>query len=125
MKDVEIRKATAEDVKAFYPEGLPTNSAYVWVAIYKGELACIAGLTVSRFGAVAFSDLKPIAKTAPKRVIWETAKQLFAEIKGLGLPMITAADPCLKGSKEFLERLGFTHVGPRYGKEVFSCKPQH
>lgn len=118
IKDVEIRRANAEDIKAFYPAGSP-RTCYVWVAHYKGVPACLAGVTVERGGHVAFCDIKQ--NDAPKMTVWRTAKVLFNHMKSLGLPMMAIyCDPELQRmGQEFVKRLGFRYVTTRNGAEIY------
>jgi len=118
IKDVEIRKATIEDIRVFYPDG-PPRTGYFWVALYKGEVACLAGLMQTRYGCMAFSDVKP-GINAPKRTIWETAKALLEHIKSLNLPMYTCCYLSHNMANKFVNRLGFNHLREYQGKELYA-----
>lgn len=120
IRHVEIRSATPADIAEFYPSGSP-RTAYTWSIIYKGKLAAIAGVTLERGGAVAFCDSKA-GIDAPKMAIWRTSQEIYRRMQELGLPMITAPDPCIEGSFEFLKRLGFAPVGRRQGMEILRCR---
>lgn len=120
IKDVEIRPATATNIVEFFPGG-PQRSAYAWAIYYRGQLAGLAGVTLERGGAVAFCEAKTGIE-APKLAIWRTSKEIYRRMRELNLPMITAPDPCIKGSFNFLQRLGFVPVGRRQGMEILACK---
>lgn len=115
IKDVEIRHATAEDIKIFYPEGSP-HSVQAWVALYKGRIDCLAGVIIKRGSLIPFCDVR---KTEASQItIWKTAKVLFEHIKSLNLPLITAT----QGRSKFLEKLGFKHNGTHQGWETYTFK---
>lgn len=116
MQDVEIRVATAADVREFYPDG-PPRTVHAWLASYKGKPACLAGVILDRNGAVAFSDLKS-GIIAPKITIWKTAVTLLKLIQGLQLPVITGVEG--KRSK-FLERLGFEPTRRNGPWQMYKC----
>lgn len=118
IKDVEIRRATSQDVALFYGEECP-RTCYAWIAFYKGKAACVAGLTVDRrAGCIAFSEIKPDIN-APKITIWRTAKQLSDKIVQLGFPMYAACDLSDKMAQEFVKRLGFIRQRNYQGMELF------
>lgn len=116
IEHVEIRKATAEDIKLFYPDG-PPYTAEAWLASYKGVPACLAGIAIRPGQIVPFCDLKDNIN-APKITIWRTAKELFRLIKSLNLPLTTGVE-CHRS--RFLEKLGFKHIGPNQGWEMYKC----
>lgn len=107
IKNVTIRRASAEDIRYFYPDGAPRTS-HAWLALYKNQPACLAGLTVERGGCVAYSEILP-GIVAPKATIWRTARALMEHIKSLNLPMYAACDPVNISAQKFVERLGFKH----------------
>lgn len=115
IKDVQIRKADAEDIRLFFPEGSP-YTIYAWIAFYKGEAACLAGVIMKRGQAIPFADVKP--NTASKRTTWMAAKELLEQIKTLELPLVTATE-CARSP--FLEKLGFKHLGHNQGWEMYKC----
>lgn len=118
IKDVEIKMATAEDIKLFYPGG-PPRTSYSWVAFYKGSPACLAGLVLDRGGYIAYSEMKK--NGASKLTIWRTAKALLARIKALRLPMYAACEMSDKMAQAFVARLGFDHEREFQGLELFKC----
>ena len=120
VKDVEIRQATAEDIKLFYPDG-PPRTAYSWIAFYKGEPACLCGLILERGGCVAYSEIKPGIK-APKVTIWKAAKKLFALIEQLKLPMYAGCEIYDMKAQAFVERLGFKYERTFQGMELYKCQ---
>lgn len=120
IKDVEIRQATADDMRHFCPDG-PPHSSYAWIAFYKGEPACLAGLTINRYGCCAFSDVKPGIK-APARTIFLTAKVLMEHIKALNIPMYATCDLRDKMAQKFVSRLGFKHQRTHHDLEVFTWR---
>lgn len=117
VKDVEIRQATADDIRLFYPNGAP-RTVYAWIAFYKGVPACLAGLVVERGGCVAFSEVKP-GIDAPKRTIWLAAKMLLEHIKALKLPMYAGCEISDKMAQKFVTRLGFKREREHQGMELF------
>lgn len=117
IKDVEIRQATAQDIRDFYSFDCPRTS-YVWVALYKGIPACIAGLTIGRGGCVAFSEVKA-GIDAPKRTIWLTAVALMEHIRSLKLPMYAACEFHDKMAQKFVRKLGFIRQRNLQGAELF------
>jgi hypothetical protein len=120
IKDVEIRRATADDIRLFYPEGSPLT-CYAWIALYKGQPACLAGVTLQkRAMCVAFCDMKPDIN-APKITIWRAAKVMFGEMKKLGLPMVAVYCEPSPAGQAFVKRLGFEYLYTRDGQEVFKC----
>lgn len=118
IKDVEIRQASLDDIKLFYPDGSP-RTAYSWLALYKGVPACLAGLIVHRSGCIAFSEIAP-GIDAPRMTIWRTAKVLFSLIEQLKLPMQAACDIGDTAAHRFVEALGFIAAKRRLqGMEMF------
>lgn len=120
IKHVEIRTATIDHIREFYPSGCP-RTAYAWAIYYKGKIAGLAGVTLERGGAVAFCEAKA-GIGAPKMAVWRASKEIYRRMRELNLPMITAPDPCIKGSFNFLQRLGFVPVGRRQGMEILAWK---
>lgn len=121
IKDVRIETATSEAIKAFYPEGCP-RSCYGWIAYYKDQPACFAGVTLERTGAVAFCDIRK--NDAPKLTVWRTAKAMFEKIKNLGLPIV-AIYGCpaeQRRGQSFVKRLGFEYAYTYDGMEIFKCR---
>jgi hypothetical protein len=115
IKDVDIKKATDEDIRIFYPDGSPFT-IQAWVASYKGTPTCLAGVIYEKTRFVPFSDVIP--NDAPKMTVWRTVLELWGLIKGLELPLTTGVQ-CKKS--EFLERLGFKHIGSAQGWEMYKC----
>lgn len=110
MSDVVIRPATIEDYSAFYPHDPLTDTIRAWAVDYHGKLACIAGvIRVNPYDLLAFSDIMPGIE-APKATVWKTARQLFENIKGLGLDIIADPDCNIGRAPVFLRRLGFHEI---------------
>jgi len=103
--DVEVRRADSADLIAFYGK-LPAVSCKAWVARWKGETVCCAGVAYEDIGPVAFSDMKPGIKAPPIK-IWRTAKYLLEEMRASGLPLIVELNRRKHNSEEFLKSLGF------------------
>jgi hypothetical protein len=99
---LQIRPATAADVKGFYPAGLG-SSVRAWVAEVDGEVRGIAGVLATGEYLLVFSDIKDAAGL-PKLTIWRGTRALMEKITALNLPLIAVANDC---SGPFLERLGF------------------
>lgn len=123
IKDVEIKMATAQDIREFYPDG-PPRTSYSWLALYKGMPACLAGILVEKGGCIAYSNLKP-GIVAPKVTIWRTAVALLEKIKGVGLPMYAGCQFHDKMAQAFLKRLGFVYERTYYGVELFKWPKQY
>lgn len=115
IKDVEIRSATVEDIKLFYPDG-PPRTAYSWLALYKGIPACLAGLIMERGGCIAYSEMKE--GNYPKKAIYRTARALFERIKSIGVPIHTVCENNER-NRAFIERLGFIFKRMHDGKELY------
>lgn len=113
---VEIRPTTAEDMRVFYGKPVkPTVKA--WSVFWKDELTCIAGLTLSQQGFVAFSDVKP--NDAPKMTVWRTIKKLMDLI---GQTSVLYSSPHLDkpSAPKMLKTLGFQDTGKEIdGKPVY------
>jgi len=118
IKDVEIRQATAEDIKTFYPDGSP-RTCYAWVALYRGLPVCIAGLIIQRTGAIIFSDMLPHG--APKRTAWLVIRELYARIVALGIPFYTAIECDNERSRRLFKHLGMVYLRTVSGEEVYTC----
>ena len=119
IKNVEIKRADAEDIKLFYPDGSP-KSCYAWVASYKGKAACLAGVILQkRGGFIVFSDMKET--DAPKLTIWRTARLLMEYITALNLPMVVGCEIVNKRSQKLFRKLGFKHSRTSNGMEWFLC----
>ena len=115
IKDVEIRVATVDDIKLFYPDLTPPKVT-AWVALYKGDVVCLSGVIHEESRNVPFSDVKP--NNAPKLTVWRTVLALWGLIKDLGLPLETGTEG---RCSPFLERLGFGHVATVDGWEMYRC----
>lgn len=120
IKDVEIRVATADDIRLFYPAG-PPRTSYSWIASYKGTPACLAGLIIEKGGCIAYSEIKH-GIDAPKLTIWKTAVALMQHIRALDLPMYAACETYDKMAQAFVERLGFKRERNFQGMELFKCQ---
>lgn len=95
-----IRAATRRDILDFYGTRLP-GTVTAWVAEYKGESACLAGIYRTRGSiAIAFCELRDTG--APKLLIYKTALKMFEKIKSAGEPMLATPE-----NPRFLEKLGF------------------
>lgn len=106
---VTIRPTTPEDVAGFFGRSLqPTIRA--WTAFYRGEAACIAGISLGEHGFVAFSDVKP-GIDAPKMTVWRTVRALMKLIASTGVPVYSSPNVHLCGAPKLLEILGFTDTG--------------
>lgn len=116
--EVAIRPLEPQDIRAFYPQGLP-QTVKGWAVDYRGELACIAGVIFQKPLMIAFSQVRP-GLDVSRRLIWRTALELWENIKGLGYPTLYAiADPGLPGAPALLRRLGFIQIESGVRGEVF------
>ena len=116
IKDVEIRQASAADIKLFYPDG-PPRTTYSWVALYKGIPSCLAGLIVERGGCIAYMELKP--GNYPNVTMGRTALALMKHIENIGLPMFAMCDPANEKAQAFVTHLGFNRQRAYEGVELF------
>lgn len=116
IKDVEIRAATLEDIKLFYPDG-PPRTTYSWLATYKGKPACLAGLIVERGGCIAYSEMKD--GDYPKKAIVRTAHALMQHIRSVGVPILAACKPDHESSNKFVKKLGFNYKHIHDGKRLY------
>lgn len=103
-EDVQIREATLEDIRAFYGKEPPV-SVMAWVAVWRGRVACIAGIAFEPYGDVAFSDTVPDLD-APPITIWRTAKRMFDAMTAAGFPLIVPINRHKDKSSRFLESMG-------------------
>lgn len=118
IKNVDIRQATAEDIKLFYPNGSP-YTCYAFLASYQGKPAALAGLIIKRTGAVIFSDMLPHG--ASKRTAWLAIKELYGRIVQLDIPFYTAVEGCEERSKMLFKHLGMQYLTKMDGLEYFVC----
>ena len=119
--DVLIRRASKEDLEAFYGKAA-RPSCKAWIAFYKGEPACVAGIALERIGPVAFSDVKP-GVDAPPITIWRTAKKMLDEMRERKLPLIVGINKCKPNSEKFLRSLGFVALGEHGGELIMGIRP--
>lgn len=119
--DVVIRRATKEDLETFYGR-MNRPSCKAWIAFWKGEPACVAGIALERIGPVAFSDMKP-GIGAPAITIWRTAKTMLDEMMRRELPLVVALNKCSPHSYRFLRSLGFVLMDDRDGELILGVKP--
>ena len=118
MDEPLIRPLREQDIREFYKDGLP-RACRGWAVEYRGQVACIVGVTIMPTLMLAWSDVKPDVR-ASKRLIFETAKKLMINIEGLGYPVIYAvANPDILTALGFLTRLGWEHIETSARGEVF------
>lgn len=117
MTAVEIRPATAEDVRSFYgaPEGQTVRAL---VAVLDGEIVGIGGLRYQGDSVVAFSKLAPAIRSRRKDIV-RGARAVMQMIERRGKPVMAAAEPTEPNAPSFLARLGFEQVATVEGMEVF------
>jgi hypothetical protein len=102
---ISVRPGTRVDYENWY--GVPPEqTCRLWVAELDGKVAAIAGFTLEKTYTYAFSGMLPDLKVPPRTVFY-WAGQLLAEMKKFGLPLLAKADPNMKNSGKFLEKLGF------------------
>lgn len=105
----ETRPARAEDIQRIYGRTAgQTVRAQVWTV--DGDPVAIVGYYMAGQTAVVFSDIKV---DAPKVSIWRAAKAYMANMK------VPATCFACDGSGPFLERLGWSHVGPTEDGELY------
>lgn len=102
----EIRPSVAEDFLAFYGS-LPQKSCRAWTVIYDGDIAAIAGVTISRDALMFFSDIAP-DREYPASTIYKVGCFVTERVHEMGLPVMAIGDD---DSHNFLTRLGFYEVG--------------
>ena len=103
---VNIRPATVRDFQAWY--GCPpVTTCRAWAADVNGELVAITGYTLHPFFVEVFSSIKP-GHGVPAKTVYRHAAQVMRQMRRYGLPLTAVADPQIKNSGKFLQRLGFT-----------------
>jgi len=115
--DVEVRRADSADLEAFYGRDV-RPSVKAWIALWRGEPSCIAGIAFEEAGFVAFCDVRPGLKASPIK-IWRTAKYILDEMLGKGLPLITQLNTSIDKSEKFLQSLGFEIVQAEDGHVLY------
>lgn len=111
---MQVRWATAADIKQFRPDTRETIRARV--AVDGDEVVGIAGYFVRHGMAHVVSEIRG---DLPKQLIWREA---VAMMKRINLPAVCLADPAIAGSCRFLERLGWRHVETTEQGEVYSWR---
>lgn len=99
----KIRPATPEDIEFFF--GTIAKTVRAWVVEYNGEPKGIAGTYREGNVTIAFSEI--LEHTAPKITVYRLAKELMNKMTP---PVYAVPEDCLKGSRKFLESLGFERV---------------
>lgn len=97
---IEIRSATADDIKAVCGERNPV-SIRAYTITLDDKPVCVAGITLSS-PALVFSDFDRTVNV-PKRTVYRYAKRMLEKLRALGIPAITTE---LQGRSRFLESLG-------------------
>lgn len=114
MDDAEIRKATTEDITAFF--GAEQNyDIEAWIAYYKGQVAALAGFVDFEGKKIVFSDMKE-GLDYPKTLAFKVCRELMDLMRKEGIPLITIALPVEEGLQEYsLKSLKFlTAMGFKY-----------
>lgn len=116
------RAATAEDVRAFYPE--ITASFRAWACDLDGEPQGIIGLALTRPAACMFSTFKePLRPYLKSLAILRLIKRAEAAVKASRVPVLAIAEPDEPTAAGMLERLGFERLGRFEGDEIYQFLP--
>lgn len=85
----------------------PPVSCRSWSVYYDGELAGVAGVTISRNAAIFFSNMKKDTKY-PAKAIWSVANFIVSEVFVMNKTVFAIGSA---ESDKFLKRLGFYYIG--------------
>ncbi len=105
----EIFIAKNEDIISIYGKPLP-YSGKAWIVRIEEKIVGIAGIYYQPKQAIMFSDMILNGLSVPKKLIWRTVKQLWENIKALGVPAVAVCSGEFMNSGVMLERLGFVYV---------------
>jgi hypothetical protein len=115
---VRARPATAEDVRAFYPE--ITASFRAWVCEIDGEAQGIIGLALTRPLACMFSAFRePLRPHLKSLTVLRMIKRAEAAVNASRVPVLAIAQDDEPTAAGMLERLGFEHVGEFEGDQIY------
>lgn len=113
------RPATAEDIAAFYPEGL-AHTVRAWAMDMDGEVVGLGGIVYRPGDAYLFSVIRPALRKHPRAMV--RAAWAFLAEHGESLPAF--ADPQEPGSARFLAFLGFRFVAPTAVADAYCWQPK-
>lgn len=117
--NVVIRPATRQDFEDWY-QALPQRTLRAWVGEVDGKVEAIAGYVIHPHFVEAFSSIAA-GRVFPSAIVYRNAVKLFAAMRRHGLPLIAVADPNIKNSGKFLERLGFTLAEKSQTGDIYTC----
>jgi hypothetical protein len=100
---MKIVDATAEHMREFYGY---VPRARAWVAIEDDKVVAIAGYKFDNGRVHVFAELNDEIRKHPIKMV-RTGRELVAEVRSKGMPILVLADRSVPRSKEFLEHLGF------------------
>lgn len=109
-----IRPSTQDDFIVFYGHP-PLQSCRAWTVIYDGDIAGIAGVTISRDALVFFSNINP-DREYPKATIYKIGCYITERVAEMKKPVIAIGT---KESHNFLTRLGFVHMTRFEDQELY------
>lgn len=105
---IELRPATAEDLRAF--AGGPAPTAKAVAGVLDGAVVALGGLAFVDGKVVAFCNVTPSIRKYPV-LIHRTALRVMADARRAGHRIIYAQpDPDEKNASKWLGRLGFKPV---------------
>jgi hypothetical protein len=108
MGKVEIRPATAEDIRVLYGHS-PRKTMRAYTAVYDGRPVAVAGLYYYPDQVVAFSCINP-EYAHLKAGLARGALKVLRLLKDMNKPVIAVAEPGIPTAPEFLERCGFEYL---------------
>jgi hypothetical protein len=104
------RAATAEDVKAFYPD--LRCSFRAWVCELDGVVQGIIGVALVRPLSCLFSVFRePLRPFLRHLAIMRLIKRAQAAVKASRVPVLAVAEPTEPTAPGILKRLGFEYIG--------------
>lgn len=115
---VELRPATAEDLRAFYGKAPPFTCRAV-VGVVDGKPVGIGGIGYAGSYRAFFCDLKPEARRY-KVAIVKAARVVLSMATGR---TFAAASPDEPGAPRWLERMGFQRIGSGPAGQVYEWAP--
>jgi hypothetical protein len=108
MGKVEIRPATAEDIKAVYGS-LPRKTMRAYAAVVDGQSVAVAGVYYYPDQVVAFSKILP-EYAHLKAGLGRGAVKVLKMLRDINKPILAVAEPDIPTAPDFLERCGFEYI---------------
>jgi hypothetical protein len=110
MNALEVRPATLDDVRYYFPDNLmPTFKA--WAGVLNGKVVGIGGYAFKDGRWVAFCDMKAEAMKFKRKIV-EAGKTAMRAADEQNITLFAWADTGIPGSSNWLRHLGFVETGP-------------